>query len=135
VLSGELDSITTPAEGDLVTAQFPDAQHITVANSFHVTAVGDTHDCAVRIVRSFVSSPSASIPDRLLRCARRVEPVRAMGRFPALPTYPTSGAVARAAAPGATTVTPGCGSAWTASGWWRGCRCRAPPSGTVTPRP
>ena len=62
VLSGELDSITTPAEGDLVAAQFPNARHVVVANSFHVTAVGDTDDCAVRIVRSFVTSPAASIP-------------------------------------------------------------------------
>ena len=99
VLSGELDSITTPAEGDLVAAQFPNARHVTVANSFHVTAVGDTDDCAVRIVRSFVSSPAASIPRPLLRCARKVAPVRALGRFPAaLAAVPTAGAVARAAA-------------------------------------
>jgi pimeloyl-ACP methyl ester carboxylesterase len=99
VLSGELDSITTPAEGDLVAAQFPNARHVIVANSFHVTAVGDTDDCAVRIVRSFVTSPAASIPSRLLRCARDVAPVRAMGRFPAaLPPVPRTGAIARAAA-------------------------------------
>jgi hypothetical protein len=58
----------------------------------------------VRIVRSFVASPAGSIPNRLLRCAREVAPVRALGRFPAaLPAPrkgpgPTSGAVARAAA-------------------------------------
>ena len=99
VLSGELDSITTPAEGDLVAGQFPNARHITVANSVHVTAVGDTDRCAVRIVRSFVTSPAASIPKRLLRCAREVAPLRAMGRFPsALPPSPRAGAVARAAA-------------------------------------
>ncbi len=99
VLSGELDSITTAAEGDLVAAQFPKVQHVTVANSVHVTAVGDTDDCAVRIVRSFVGRPAAAIPDRLLRCARKVEPVRALGRFPgALPPLPRAGAVARAAA-------------------------------------
>ncbi len=99
VLSGELDSITTPAEGSLVATQFPNARQVTVANSFHVTAVGDTDDCAVRIVRSFVTSPGASIPAPLLRCARRVAPVRALGRFPAaLPAQPRAGAVARAAA-------------------------------------
>ena len=97
VLSGELDSITTPAEGDLVAGQFPNARHVTVANSFHVTAVGDTDHCAVRIVRSFVASPAASIPRSLLRCARKVPPVRALGRFPtALPEGPR--AVARGAA-------------------------------------
>ena len=54
VLSGELDSITTAAEGDLVAEQWPNARHVVVANSFHVTAVGDTDRCAVLILRSFV---------------------------------------------------------------------------------
>ena len=70
VLSGELDSITTPAEGDLVAAQFPNARHVRVANSFHVTAVGDTDDCAVRIVRSFVASPSAALQGPVRRPGR-----------------------------------------------------------------
>ncbi len=99
VLSGELDSITTPAEGDLVAGQFANARHVVVANSFHVTAVGDTDDCAVRILRSFVTTPSASFPRPLLRCTGKVPPIRALGRFPgALPPRPSSGAVARAAA-------------------------------------
>ena len=42
VLSGELDSITTAAEGDLVAGQFPQSQHVVVRNSFHVTAISDT---------------------------------------------------------------------------------------------
>ena len=58
VLSGELDSITTPAEGALVARQFPRSRQIRVANSFHVTAEGDTDDCAVRILRRFVRTPS-----------------------------------------------------------------------------
>jgi pimeloyl-ACP methyl ester carboxylesterase len=79
VLSGELDSITTPAEAALVTRQFPRAKHIVVANSFHVDAVGDTDDCAVRIVRRFLRTPS-----RWPRhgCASKVPPVRTMGIFP-----------------------------------------------------
>ena len=79
VLSGELDSITTAAEGDLVAEQFPNARHVVVANSFHVTAVGDTDDCAVRIVRTFVLSPSGRLS---AGCAEQVEPVRALGVFP-----------------------------------------------------
>lgn len=79
VLSGELDSITTAAEGDLVADQFPNARHVVVRNSFHVTAVGDTDDCAVRIARAFVADPRA----RLRRaCADDVPPVRALGAFP-----------------------------------------------------
>ena len=79
VLSGELDSITTAAEGDLVAEQFPNARHVVVRNSFHVTAVGDTDDCAVRVLRAFVADPRA----RLRRsCAGEVPPVRALGAFP-----------------------------------------------------
>jgi pimeloyl-ACP methyl ester carboxylesterase len=82
VLAGELDSITTAAEGALVAEQFPDARRIVVRNSFHVTAVGDTDDCGEQIVRAFVTSASTRLPASLLRCAQRIAPVRALGRFP-----------------------------------------------------
>ncbi len=74
VLSGELDSITTPAEGDLAAGQFPNARHVTLANSFHVTAVGDTDDCAVRIVRSFVASPVGLDPGAAAAVRRQGRP-------------------------------------------------------------
>ncbi len=80
VLSGELDSITTAAEGDLVAGQFPNARHVVVRNSFHVTALGDRDNCAERILRSFVRSPGSE--RGVLRCAREVEPVRALGTVP-----------------------------------------------------
>ena len=57
VLSGELDSITTAAEGAIVVRQFPNARQVVVANSFHVTAVGDTDRCAVTVLRYFVRDP------------------------------------------------------------------------------
>jgi hypothetical protein len=81
ILSGELDSITTPAEGAMVSRQFPRSRQVHVANSFHVTAVGDTDHCAVRILRRFVRTPS-----RWPRhgCAGRVPPVRTIGVFPRL---------------------------------------------------
>jgi pimeloyl-ACP methyl ester carboxylesterase len=79
VLSGELDSITTPAEGAMVARQFPDAQQIRIANSFHVTAVGDTDDCAVRILRRFVRTPSVR-PEH--GCAAKVPPIRTVGSYP-----------------------------------------------------
>jgi pimeloyl-ACP methyl ester carboxylesterase len=79
VLSGELDSITTAAEGDLVTSQWPNARHVVVANSFHVTAVGDTDRCAVLILRAFVAEPSAPLRQG---CAKGVPPVRTQGFFP-----------------------------------------------------
>ncbi len=80
VLSGELDSITTAAEGDLVAGQFPNARHIVVSNTFHVTAVGDRDDCAERILRAFVRSPGSE--RRVSSCAKEVEPVRALGLVP-----------------------------------------------------
>ncbi len=80
VLSGEMDSITTAAEGDLVAAQFPDARHVVVRNSFHVTALGDTDGCAERLVRVFVRT--REVPGRLRACAERVPPVRALEAFP-----------------------------------------------------
>jgi pimeloyl-ACP methyl ester carboxylesterase len=103
VLSGELDSITTPAEAAMVTRQFPRAKHIVVANSFHVDAVGDTDDCAVRIVRRFLRTPS-HWPRH--GCAAKVAPVRTMGTFPrtlsAIPAGSGRGSLlARRVAPGA----------------------------------
>jgi hypothetical protein len=82
VLSGELDSITTPAEGAIVKRQFPDARQVLVANSFHVTGYDDTDNCAQRIVRAFVRSPRSQIPAALRTCARNVPPLRAPGVFP-----------------------------------------------------
>jgi pimeloyl-ACP methyl ester carboxylesterase len=81
VLSGELDSITTPAEGALVARQFPRARQVIVRNSFHVTAIDDTDNCAQRLVRTFVRS--FAVPPRLRTCAASIRPVRALGSFPA----------------------------------------------------
>jgi pimeloyl-ACP methyl ester carboxylesterase len=80
VLSGELDSITTAAEGDLVAGQFPDAEHVVVANSFHVTALSDRDGCGERILRAFVRSPGSQ--RTVVDCAGDVEPVRALGIVP-----------------------------------------------------
>jgi pimeloyl-ACP methyl ester carboxylesterase len=114
VLTGELDSITTPAEGDLVTAEFPDARHVVVANSFHVTAEDDTDGCGSSILRRFVAHPGRTLTATDLRCAKRVPPVRAVGRYrPSFTTMPAATALPgnaagvlgrRAAATGAETV-------------------------------
>jgi pimeloyl-ACP methyl ester carboxylesterase len=81
VLSGELDSITTPAEGDLSAAQFPGAIHVTIANSFHVTAEGDSDGCGQSLVRAFVADPAHGLTPAVLACAPAVPPLRAA------PTY------------------------------------------------
>jgi hypothetical protein len=81
VLSGELDSITTPAEGALIAGAFPGARQVLVANSFHVTAVGDTDKCAVRILRAFVRHPRTGPTAQRLSCANQVPPVRAVASY------------------------------------------------------
>jgi pimeloyl-ACP methyl ester carboxylesterase len=81
VLSGELDSITTPAEGALVAAAFPKARQVVVANSFHVTAEDDTDGCAVTVLRAFVAHPGRRLTAPELRCTRHVPPVRTLGRY------------------------------------------------------
>lgn len=82
VLSGELDSITTPAEGAIVAAQFPAARQVIVANSFHVTAEDATDTCAVRILRKFVTRPRTGLTAKLLACAHEVPPLRAVADYP-----------------------------------------------------
>jgi pimeloyl-ACP methyl ester carboxylesterase len=82
VLSGELDSITTAAEGALVVNQFPNARQVVFANSFHVTAAGDNDHCAEKFVRAFIENPAAPFAPALTQCAASVPPLRAMGTFP-----------------------------------------------------
>lgn len=82
VLSGELDSITTAAEGAIVARQFPNAQQVVVRNSFHVTAAGDTDGCAVTVLRTFVRTPGVRLTPDVLACTRSVPPLRAPGVFP-----------------------------------------------------
>jgi hypothetical protein len=82
VLSGQLDSITTPAEGAIVARQWPSATQVTVASSFHVTADVDTDGCAVSLLRAWVLSPRRATVRSHDACAARVPPVRAARAFP-----------------------------------------------------
>jgi pimeloyl-ACP methyl ester carboxylesterase len=76
ILSGELDSITTPAEGAIVASQIPGSRQVLVANSVHVTATDDTDGCGRALVQAFVAHPTAALPASALTCARTVPPVR-----------------------------------------------------------
>ena len=71
VISGDLDTITTAAEGDLVAAQFPRAQHLLVANGLHVNALGDPSSCAATAVRSFLSDSTSPVAQSCARPAIR----------------------------------------------------------------
>jgi pimeloyl-ACP methyl ester carboxylesterase len=95
VLSGELDTITTPAEGRLVRSQFPRATWVKVPGGLHVTAVGDVDGCASTLVVGFVRTGRR--PDT--SCTHRLTPLRT-----APPFWRTrSAAVPATAAEGSTT--------------------------------
>lgn len=78
VINGELDMLTTAAEGAIVTAQYPHGRQIVMANSFHVDAIDDFNDCAQAIVRRFVATLDAGDTS----CAAAIEPVRLVPFFP-----------------------------------------------------
>ena len=77
VLSGTLDSLTPARQGEEAAALFPNAQHILVANSFHVTALDEQDDCASVIVRRFVRDLDPGDTS----CAGRIAEVRTVPRF------------------------------------------------------
>jgi hypothetical protein len=81
ILSGEMDSITTAAEGAMIDDQFPNSRQVVLRNSFHVTAMGDIDNCGQQLVRAFVRTPGP-LGAGLRRCAGRIEPVRSLGVFP-----------------------------------------------------
>jgi hypothetical protein len=73
VLSGELDTITTPPEGAAAAALFPNARQVVLANEFHVTALPPLPDgCGADIVRRFF----ATLDPGDVSCAAAVAPLR-----------------------------------------------------------
>jgi pimeloyl-ACP methyl ester carboxylesterase len=82
VLSGDLDSLTTPPEGRQTARDMgPSARWILFHNDTHVNAMLDTFGCASGLVRQFVANPA-----RLWRlnasCATRTPEVRVVGTYP-----------------------------------------------------
>ena len=78
VLSGELDNMTSIADGDATAAQFPRARHIVLANSLHVNALPHARsECAADLVRRFM----ADLPVGDEQCAAAIPPVPLVPRF------------------------------------------------------
>ena len=78
VLSGDLDSLTSP-EGAMATANaFPNATFVSVANGTHVEALSDYNRCASVIVRRFVETLSPGDTS----CAADYAEIRAVDTFP-----------------------------------------------------
>jgi pimeloyl-ACP methyl ester carboxylesterase len=78
IISGELDDITTPADGAAAAKSFKQGRQVLIANSFHVNALPRARStCGAGIARHFVAT--LEIPD--VDCASRVPPVRLVSRF------------------------------------------------------
>lgn len=78
VVSGELDNMTSVADGSDVAGHFPHAQHLVVANSFHVNALPHARSaCAAVLVRRFMESLATGDTS----CAAAVPPVRLVPAF------------------------------------------------------
>ena len=76
VLTGDLDTITTPAEGDEAAKLFRNVRRTIVQNVGHVTAVGDPYACASVIVRDFIARRPVDTA-----CTKVIPPVRLVPSF------------------------------------------------------
>jgi hypothetical protein len=78
IISGELDNITTMADGAAVAAAFKRGTQIRIANSFHVNALPHARsDCAMQIARHFIETLTVGDAS----CAARVPPLRLVAKF------------------------------------------------------
>ena len=78
VISGELDNMTSVADGAAATARFPQGHQVIVANSFHVNALPHARSgCAAGLVHHFIDQ--LQIGDQ--GCAAAVPAVRLVARF------------------------------------------------------
>jgi pimeloyl-ACP methyl ester carboxylesterase len=78
VLSGELDNMTTPADGAAVARAFKRGRRILIVNSLHVNALPRARSqCAAGIVRRFVETLSPGDTE----CANGVPPLRLVAQF------------------------------------------------------
>jgi pimeloyl-ACP methyl ester carboxylesterase len=88
VLSGDLDSVTSPEDASQAAAQFPNVVHLIIPNLTHVTAYyysdvgylpdgGDTTHCVEQIVRRFIKQLSTGDTS----CIHDVRPLRPPPRF------------------------------------------------------
>ena len=78
VVSGELDDMTSAADGAVVAAHFPHARHVVLANSFHVNALPQARSaCGALLARRFLDTLSTGDES----CAAAVPALRLVPRF------------------------------------------------------
>ncbi len=78
VIAGELDNMTTVADGAAAAREFKRGRLVVIDNSFHVNALPRARStCGAEIARAFLEK--LAIPD--LACASRVPPLRLVPQF------------------------------------------------------
>jgi pimeloyl-ACP methyl ester carboxylesterase len=78
VVSGELDNMTTTADGAATAAAFKHGSQIHMANAFHVNALPHSRSaCGAQIVRHFIET----LQPGDTRCAAEIPPVRLVPQF------------------------------------------------------
>jgi pimeloyl-ACP methyl ester carboxylesterase len=78
VVSGELDNMTSVADGAVAAAHFPHARHLVIANSFHVNALPRARsECGAVLVRRFLDTLTTGDE----ACAAAVPAVRLVPAF------------------------------------------------------
>jgi pimeloyl-ACP methyl ester carboxylesterase len=78
VVSGELDDMTSVADGSAAAARFPRSHHLVIANGFHVNALPRSRsECAAMLVRRFLQDLATGDEG----CAAAVPAVRLVPRF------------------------------------------------------
>ncbi|HET9329539.1 MAG TPA: alpha/beta hydrolase [Steroidobacteraceae bacterium] len=78
VVSGELDNMTSVADGAAAAAHFPRAHHVVIANGFHVNALPHARsECGAILVRRFM----ADLDTGDQSCAALVPPLRLVRQF------------------------------------------------------
>ena len=103
VVSGDLDNMTSMADGAAAAARFPRAHHVVLANGLHVNALPHSRsECGAKLVRRFIENLSTGDDS----CAAEVPPVRLVPRFArgAAELPPAHAAAANAAGEGALRV-------------------------------
>jgi pimeloyl-ACP methyl ester carboxylesterase len=78
VVSGELDNMTTPADGAAAASRFKRGRQVVIPNSFHVNALPRARStCGATLVRKFLTSGFVAANE----CATAVPPVRLVAAF------------------------------------------------------
>jgi pimeloyl-ACP methyl ester carboxylesterase len=81
ILSGDLDDITTVADGAAVARAFPHARQVVIENGLHVNALPRGRSaCPEQLVRRFIAAPAGSLRGDP-PCRPAAQPVRLVGEF------------------------------------------------------